>query len=308
MLNIKINRYTVTLLPLALLCTSEALATSFALTVDNDGVFGTDKDYTSGVIIDIGSELPKELATGQRWRLQLGQKIWTPSDLKATTPQPNERPYAGLLYAQGSILTQTMGGLHEVGLLIGTTGPNSYAEKGQKFIHSITNSTNPEGWDYQVDNQVVGNALYRGQFLLDNPLQDQELSAQLRVEAGNFRSEVASGMMWRWGTNLSSSFGSVTPNHEGGFSPAMLDGRSGAFLFTGIEGRYRFNDITIEGDTMNEVYPVHLQNWQGTVVAGGVIYNGSIGASLTLASKTKDYKEAESNITSNASISLFARF
>ncbi|MDG3088388.1 lipid A deacylase LpxR family protein [Vibrio hannami] len=287
-----------------------AFSTSVALIVDNDGIFGTDEDYTSGVVLDLSSDLSSEWLGAQRWRMQLGQKIWTPSNLDATTPQPNERPYAGLLYAQGSIINRTAIRLHEFGLMLGTTGPDSYADQGQKFIHGITDSTDPRGWDYQIDNQIVGSALYKGHYLVSVPSQKQEVSTLFRAEAGNFRSEVATGLIWRWGSNLSDSFGTITPSNEGSFSAAAMakGSTSGTFFFSGIEGRYRFNDITIEGDTMRETYPINIQNLQATIVFGGVAYWNNMGINITVASKTKDYKEAASDIASNASFSAFMRF
>ncbi|MGU3846746.1 lipid A-modifier LpxR family protein, partial [Vibrio diabolicus] len=69
------------------------------------------------------------------------------------------------------------------------------------------------------------------------------------INAGNFRSDVSQGVMFRWGTNLASSIGAANISVESPFSASMLaQDTSSWFLFTGFEGRYRFNDMTIEGD------------------------------------------------------------
>ncbi|GAM62259.1 hypothetical protein JCM19232_5223 [Vibrio ishigakensis] len=50
--------------------------------------------------------------------------------------------------------------INSYSLMLGTTGPNSYAEEGQKFVHSIIKSDDPQGWDNQIENQVVLNFTY----------------------------------------------------------------------------------------------------------------------------------------------------
>lgn len=59
--------------------------------------------------------------------------------------------------------------------------------------------------------------------------------------------------MFRWGgTNLASNIGAANISVESPFSASMLaQDTSSWFLFTGgFEGRYRFNDMTIEGDRL----------------------------------------------------------
>ena len=98
------------------------------------------------------------------------------------------------------------------------------------------------------------------------------------INAGNFRSDISQGVMFRWGTNLASSIGAANISVESPFSASMLaQDASSWFLFTGFEGRYRFNDMTIEGDRPgipepSAPYDVTLQNWQASAVAGATWY------------------------------------
>ncbi|NCO46451.1 MAG: DUF2219 family protein, partial [Vibrio sp.] len=87
------------------------------------------------------------------------------------------------------------------------------------------------------------------------------------------------------------------------------------FLFGGVEGRYRFNDITIEGDRPlngldhpSEYYQVNLENLQATAVVGAAWYIQQVGASLTFTANTPEYKEDKSSIHGVGNISLFAFF
>lgn len=91
--------------------------------------------------------------------------------------------------------------------------------------------------------------------------------------------------MLRWGTDLENNFGAAQISVENPFTPGMIGASNqGWFVFTGIEGRYRFNDVTIEGDRpLNgldqpaEYYQVHIEPWQATAVVGFAMYARSFG-------------------------------
>jgi hypothetical protein len=94
----------------------------------------------------------------------------------------------------------------------------------------------------------------------------------------------------------------------------------GWFVFTGLEGRYRFNDITIEGDRSGvtkyaiengenpAIYDVTLEETQYSAVAGFAWYNQSFGATLTATAKSPDYKEAPKDIYGTGGLALYAFF
>ncbi len=93
----------------------------------------------------------------------------------------------------------------------------------------------------------------------------------------------------------------------------MIGASSGGwFVYGGIEARYRFNDITIEGDRPNlpdgEQYQVNLRHNQATAVIGAAWYNALYGLSLATTIKTADYKEAQDEVYGTGSLSLFAFF
>lgn len=86
-------------------------------------------------------------------------------------------------------------------------------------------------------------------------------------------------------------------------------------MFTGIEGRYRFNDITIEGDRPldgldhpAEYYQVHVEPWQATAVVGFAMYARSFGASLTFTANSSEFKEDKETISGTGNVALYAFF
>jgi hypothetical protein len=324
-------------LRLSVLCTLPLIATtaaaesnsSFYFGLDNDGVFGVDQDYTNGIFLSYSTEtvlnedslfyyLPTEpFAKGSgnetRWSIEFGQKMWTPSDIEATDPLPGERPFAGLLYGEASLYALDDDQVSSFGLLIGTTGENSFAEEGQKLVHSITNSDDPNGWHNQIYNQIVVNLSHKNdrRFYESNSESGWggEWSGNYRAMLGNFRSEVAVGGLYRWGYQLSDSFGSTNISNEASLDPTMIRrAKTGGYLFSGIEGRYRFNDITIDGDRPDTVPETTVENIQATAVLGAVGYYNGWGVSFSIAAKSNDFEEDNSKFLANGSLALFWLF
>ncbi|MGF1681526.1 lipid A deacylase LpxR family protein [Photobacterium minamisatsumaniensis] len=306
-------------------------AGSISFTMDNDGIVGTDQNYTNGIFLEfnsaatpmldvlgptpikqIASVLPFSSSTQKGWNFRFGQQMWTPEDIEATEPLADERPYAGLLFFETGIYQYSPSIADKYSVMIGLVGPNAMAEKSQKFIHSIVGSDEPMGWDYQIDNQVVFNLGYEGHRLVTRQraflMDEYDVSGIGRINVGNYQSEVAVGGAFRWGNSLSGNFGTT------GFTPGkfvdisvLSTSASGYFLFTGIEGRYRFNDITIDGDRPDGVPDTTVENWQATAVLGGVYYQPKWGISLSFATSTPEFEEDPHGSNSVGSLELFWR-
>ncbi|MDN8583232.1 lipid A deacylase LpxR family protein [Vibrio alginolyticus] len=301
-----------------------------SFTIDNDGIFGVDQDYTNGVFLSYATD---QLTQESQWKwlslansehanidkieLVLGHKMWTPSDIEADYPLINDRPYAGYLHTEINYLSLTSDKAVRYNFTIGTTGESSLSEKAQEIVHGITGSTDPQGWDYQIEDKVAFSLGYR---VFNKLMRSEEQKTQWEItnindiNAGNFRSDVSQGVMFRWGTNLANSIGAANISVESPFSASMIaQNTSSWFLFTGFEGRYRFNDMTIEGDRPgipepSAQYDVTLQNWQASAVAGVSWYNQNYGASITFTIKTPDYEEAQTDVYGTGSFSVFAFF
>ncbi|EIJ2378445.1 lipid A deacylase LpxR family protein [Vibrio alginolyticus] len=301
-----------------------------SFTIDNDGIFGVDQDYTNGVFLSYATD---QLTQESQWKwlslansehanidkieLVLGHKMWTPSDIEADYPLINDRPYAGYLHTEINYLSLTSDKAVRYNFTIGTTGESSLSEKAQEIVHGITGSTDPQGWDYQIEDKVAFSLGYR---VFNKLVRSEEQKTQWEItnindiNAGNFRSDVSQGVMFRWGTNLANSIGAANISVESPFSASMIaQNTSSWFLFTGFEGRYRFNDMTIEGDRPgitepSAPYDVTLQNWQASAVAGVSWYNQNYGASITFTIKTPDYEEAQTDVYGTGSFSVFAFF
>jgi hypothetical protein len=318
---------------------------TITLSFDNDAVFGVDQDYSNGIFVAYTSATmntpsiltPLSLsvwgaASLDKFELVIGHKIWTPADIKSSEPVANDRPYAGYFYSEFNFISLSPRQTQRFNVTLGVTGERSLAEQSQKLVHSITGFDEPNGWQYQVDDGVVGSVGYLTHFNLsrsslfvntggDNTGVDStglnntefEISNVSEVNIGGFRSDIASGIMLRWGRDLSNNMGAASISTEHPFRPGMIGASNSAwFVFTGIEGRYRFNDITIEGERPNistpENYPSTLKNGQSSAVLGAVWYNNNAGFSLTFTAKTPDYEEAPTAFYGISTLTLFSFF
>ena len=88
--------------------------------------------------------------------LSLGQLIYTPSDVDSSAPLPNQRPYAGYLYAGIAYHTRDEKALDVVELNLGFVGPSAQGEAAQDVIHDLRGFEKYKGWD----NQLRTNPLY----------------------------------------------------------------------------------------------------------------------------------------------------
>ncbi|MPW36763.1 lipid A deacylase LpxR family protein [Vibrio sp. B1Z05] len=308
------------------------LNSSINLGIDNDGIVTTDKDYTNGLFLTYSDHfqikpdgfldsLPGTQFSAasndnliRKYNIEIGQQMWTPADIENPDPIANDRPYAGLLYLSSTLYSIAPSVINSYRLLIGTVGPNAYAEESQKYVHGIIKSADPKGWDHQISNQFVFNLGYQR---VDKWYQSDfsgstthEVSTPTRLLIGNYKSELATGLMWRWGRELNHSFGSARVSNESTLDPSLIvRGNTGWYLFSGIEGRIRFNDITIDGDRPDEgITADEVEHFQGTATIGVTGYYHGWGASLALSTKSSDYKEDQNSVHTNGSFAFFWLF
>ncbi|WP_087021673.1 lipid A deacylase LpxR family protein [Thaumasiovibrio subtropicus] len=303
---------------------------SVAFTHDNDGIAGSDRNYSSGLFLEFNSASTQSLATNgptwlqypaswllsdginQGWSMRLSQQIWTPTDIELVEPRPDERPYAGTLMFHTQLYQHTSTKSEKYRFMLGYIGPASFAEDGQRWLHSIIGSDDPNGWDYQIDNQALFQLSYeRQQALVQQAYlngMELELSSMGRADLGNFRSEVGAAGSIRLGTGLKQTLGSVTTSQGRYIDNGLLArSRRGYFGFLTLEARYRFNDITLSGDRPEPVYPVSLEHTQFSMLTGFVYYRPQWGASLTLNTTSREYKEDRNSLHTHGSFNVFWR-
>ena len=198
---------------------------TLGFSVENDTLNGTDRNYTNGLLLTWRSpsaDLPAPLAwldrqldfiqgPGRlRWGVAFGQSIFTPTDTQARNPDPNDRPYAGLLYGALSLSRVTDTSLSVLELQAGMIGPSAGGKFVQNSFHAAIGVEPSNGWDYQLnDEPVVALILdrkWRVRLAGDETL-GLELLPSATVSVGNLATYVAGGGLLRVGRNLDADFG-----------------------------------------------------------------------------------------------------
>ncbi|QFU23050.1 lipid A deacylase LpxR family protein [Shewanella eurypsychrophilus] len=310
---------------------NEYNTSSISLTIDNDSLLNTDREYTSGVYFkynsasvkipsDFSSDtisylaeiLPLSEASRKGWGLEFSQQMWTPTNIEVTDEIKNDRPYSGLISLNTYIREYSEESTTKYGLMLGIVGPSSHAEQSQKYIHQMIDSPKPMGWENQMEDKFVYGLEFESQKALLRRsafgYYDYEVSMLNRVKVSNFQSEVAFGSTLRWGSQLHESFGSVGNKPGGLIDPsAFSNSKSGFFAYLALEGRYRFNDYTIDGARPEHVYNINVENWQSTGSTGVVYYQSTWGVALSYAVSTPNFKEDVINHNAFGSLELFWR-
>ncbi|MGL5290914.1 MAG: lipid A deacylase LpxR family protein [Vibrionaceae bacterium] len=292
---------------IASLLSSAAYCGTIEISADNDSLSGKDREYSSGIFLRWSDSFTASHAH-QGYSIIIGSQIWTPSDIAQPKPMPNERPYAGLFYLQGGLFWQNENTAYKGDIMLGTAGPRSHAYSGQKAVHALIGSKKPQGWDYQIFDQSVAQgsleihrAIWRSDW--------QELSFIARGQAGNFQNEVATGINYRLGIDLVNSFGAVSSTAGNHLHSGMLaNSRNGLFFIAGIEGRYRFTDLTIEGDKPTQNAQLQIKNQQIAGIYGLVYYQNAWGLSLIYNHSSKTYVSPQAIAHNYGHINYFYRF
>jgi len=247
-------------------------AGQWTIQLENDVTFYEDGNYTNGLMFNwqsdyfspdnIDEKLPNVLLWQNsllieqknglaNWGMKLSQRMWTPDEIKIDIPQPFDRPYAGVLEFELHSAQYTNKFTQKNWLTIGIIGPSAGAEKLQSLFHSSTGSSTPS-WQYQIENQGIFSYSYE----LDKLFIRQKSFSRYQWEfsghgygsLSNLRSEVATGLTFRWGTNLTETFGRLSSHYGQISNLASLTEHYDFSLFTRAQIGYRFNDLTITGD------------------------------------------------------------
>ena len=232
------------------------------LTEENDWVAGTDRHYTQGArVVYLSAEytqdhwLKEVCALGLRvdawrWGVEIGQSIFTPENLDAAYPVPNDRPYAGWFYAgpilqrRGATPAAGVPALESLQLQLGVVGPGAMAESEQNAAHYIGGFNQSEGWGNQLRNEPGFALKYLRTWRLA-PDGQRDWGAELLPQAGgslgNVDTSARIGTTVRLGWRMPDDFGVQLIDALGiadGGRPADARRRPfGWYLFFRAEGR-----------------------------------------------------------------------
>ncbi len=133
---------------------------------DNDSYLaqGSDRYYTNGLFIYFRHAIETDTANqklfGKTLGFEIGQKMFNPQSAFIPDAAYVDRPFAGYLYAAGSVqyLFKNESVL-KMGVQLGVTGPAALGRQAQELVHQILGFYKPQGWQYQIRNNIGVNLL-----------------------------------------------------------------------------------------------------------------------------------------------------
>lgn len=304
----------------------------FSLSYENDLVGGgSDQFYTSGVqasYFNVSRRPPgfvKRLAdswlgfeVGQATGVSytIGQKIFTPENIKTAAAQPGDRPWAGWLYGSVGLTNVYSTHVDQFGLALGVVGPPSMAEHTQKFVHrNITGSPKPQGWDNQLHTEpgLILSWDRRWPVVVAADIGGFRFQAEpnVSVALGNINTYAGVGGTVTFGPNqkqLQDTPPRLPPSMPG---TGYFDTPSGKdwdwYLFAGVNARAVARDIFLDGNTFRDSASVDKNHLVADANAGLAVTYGETRLAYTLVYRTREF-EGQDDPTLFGSLSLTRRF
>lgn len=272
------------------------LGPALTLWVENDAVFQTDRHYTHGSRMgylheESASDSSSSVNTvarwiptlgmqtvAVRWGAQLGQSLYTPTDLYDPAAQLRDRPYAARLY--GAAMIQRRGTslgsvptLDSVALDVGLVGPGALGEELQSVVHRV----DAAGWEHQLRNEPAIDLeiarLWRGTIGTPDAWSFQWLPS-FSLRTGTLQVRASAGCQLRFGCRIPEDFGRYSLDESvpetGGIPLGKTRGFYTYFLL-GLEGKAVAWNMLLDGNLWHDSHSVEKKPFIADVTAGWVI-------------------------------------
>ena len=290
---------------------------------ENDCFGGTDRFYTEGVSLGVSHTGPSWMDPVADWLpwgqgrrtvgYSLGQGMYTPADTTRLVPDPNDRPYAGVLSVGLTLHVDRSNSCHGFSFTTGVVGPWSLAEETQREVHDLMRNGHPQGWSYQIHNEPILNLAYeyRHKFRLAGRREAWSAEALPIVGGwlGNVLIQGQIGGFLRFGYNMPDDFGITLARGMGHMPPPRWDERAqsksswGVSIHGGIVGNLVLRDITLDGNTFEDSPSVDKELFVPAAGVGMSIGNRQFLASFTYVFWGKEF-EGQPEYTKFASIAF----
>ena len=248
----------------------------------------------------------------QRVAFDLSQQIYTPADTQLVIPDPHDRPYAGLLLGNFSLLSDTDDSRSVLTLSLGLVGPGAGGEWLQNGFHNLIGQETNKGWGSQIQNTPAVELLHERTWRLPiGTLGGLETDAlpSLTVALGNLRTYLQTGISFRIGQGLGSDFGvpRVRPGQSGG--DAYTPTRPFAwYFFGGADGQAVAYDLLLQSNPFRSgphVSPV----WDvGELQTGFAIMAYGMRLTLAYVIQTQEFQGQTGGLHQFGSASISFRF
>ncbi len=214
-------------LPVCLLAQKNDQIQSMRVSFDDDYFNyrgeGTDREYTAGTKIDFFYSKNNKRRFLDRMLMELSghpdnlygwgiaQLTYTPNNISTSDIVYGDRPYAGLLYLNHSLVSSDIEKKQKITteLDFGVIGKYSLAGQTQTFVHKLIHYQVAKGWGNQIASDVILNYFISYEKLLVQPSENLEIIARLESNMGTWKNTFGFGFTFRAGL-----FNSYFSNYE----------------------------------------------------------------------------------------------
>jgi hypothetical protein len=248
----------------------------------------------------------------QRIAFSLSQQIYTPADTQVSVPDPRDRPYAGLLLGDFSLLSDTDTSRSVLMLSLGWTGPATGAEGLQNGFHNLIGQNEVNGWSHQIPNtpavELLSGRTWRLPITHLGGLETDVLPS-LTAAVGDVRDYVQAGATVRLGQGLDSDFG----------APRLRPGLSGEdayvqtipfawYLFAGLDGQAVGYDLLLQSSPFRGGPHVNIVWDVGEAQAGIAILAYGMRLAFTYTVQTQEFQNQHGGLHQFGSAALSVKF
>lgn len=285
---------------------------TLTLQFENDvlGVDDSDKHYTNGLNLSWQSapnRLPHWLESWARRSMffnseatlhlavGVGQNIYTPENLEAVEVELDDRPYAGWLHSDFSVIACTKEAVNILEISLGVVGPSAGGENLQKWFHEIIDSPDPKGWGNQLHDEfalLIGFER-RWRNVIDLGFWNLQIdpAPHFDVALGNVFTYGAMGANLRLGQKLLGDYG--PPRLRPGPPGTRAFGAQGGvtwYFFAGIEGRAMLQNIFLDGNTFGTSHKVDKEPYVADAWFGWSISAFKMRLAANYIMRSKEFK------------------
>ncbi len=248
----------------------------------------------------------------QRIAFDLTQQMFTPANTAASEPVPGDRPYAGVLLGNFSLISDTDTSRSTLTLSLGVVGPASGAEQLQNGFHDLIGQDRNNGWSNQIQNtpavELLSERVWRLPLAQFGGLETDVLPS-LTAAVGDVRDYLQTGAIIRLGQGLTSDFGvpRVRPGLSGG--DAYVQTRPFVwYVFAGVDGQAVGYDITLQSNPFRGGPHVDAIWDVGELECGVAILAYGVRLTLTYAAQTQEFEGQHGGLHQFGSAALSVKF
>ena len=192
----------------------------------------------------------------------IGQHIYTPADIQETGLQPDDRPYAGYLFAGVALHSKTDRVLDTLEVSFGVVGSEALAEEAQNTVHELRDIPTAKGWQNQLHTEPVIRFSWQRKWRLFRETffdtWDLDLISHAGLTLGNVRASANTGGEIRFGYHIPMDFGSDAIRPGSGASAPVIHRTAhkkhafGCHWFFAAQIEGVGHDIFLDGNTFQD--------------------------------------------------------